>query len=39
VAVRIRLEPAPNLPPLRAGLSAQVKIDTGHRRHFPGLSG
>jgi len=34
VAVRIRLEDAPNLPRLRSGLSAEVKIDTGHRRAF-----
>jgi membrane fusion protein (multidrug efflux system) len=39
VAVRIRLEPAAGRPPLRAGLSADVKIDTGHRRRLLGLAG
>ena len=38
VPVRIRLEPAPDAPPLRAGLSAHVSIDTGHRRRLAGLS-
>jgi membrane fusion protein, multidrug efflux system len=37
VAVRIRLEDSPELPPLRSGLSAAVKIDTGYRRHLPGF--
>lgn len=37
VAVRIKLLPSPGLPPLRSGLSAVVKIDTGHRRHLPGF--
>lgn len=37
VAVRIRLEDSPDLPRLRAGLSAAVKIDTGYRRHLPGF--
>lgn len=37
VPVRIRLMPQPELPPLRAGLSSLVEIDTGHRRHLPGL--
>ena len=38
VPVRIRLEPKPDAPPLRAGLSARVEIDTGHRRRLLGLS-
>lgn len=38
VAVRIKLDAAPNVPQLRAGLSANVEIDTGHRRRFLGLS-
>jgi membrane fusion protein (multidrug efflux system) len=38
VAVRIRLEAAPKVPQLRAGLSADVAIDTGHRRRLFGLS-
>ena len=37
VAVRIRLEALPNVPQLRAGLSANVAIDTGHRRRLFGL--
>lgn len=37
VAVRIRIEESPDLPRLRAGLSAVVKIDTQHRRHIPGF--
>jgi len=37
VAVRIRLESAPNLPTLRSGLSAEVQIDTGHRRDVLGF--
>jgi membrane fusion protein (multidrug efflux system) len=38
VSVRIALEPAPNLPPLRSGLSAVVKIDTHHRRRLLGFA-
>jgi membrane fusion protein (multidrug efflux system) len=38
VAVRIRLENAPDSPRLRSGLSAEVKIDTGHRRRLLGFS-
>ena len=38
VAVRIKLDAAPNVPQLRTGLSANVEIDTGHRRKFLGLS-
>jgi membrane fusion protein (multidrug efflux system) len=38
VSVRIRLEPMPDAPPLRAGLSAHVSIDTGHRRTLAGWS-
>lgn len=30
--VRLRLQPAPGQPPLRAGLSAVVSVDTGHLR-------
>lgn len=36
VPVRIKLEPAPGLPELRAGLSTTVEIDTGHRRRLFG---
>jgi membrane fusion protein (multidrug efflux system) len=38
VPVRIRLQLAAGAPPLRAGLSTTVTIDTGHRRHFLGLT-
>lgn len=39
VPVRIRLEnPSSSAPQLRAGLSTEVEIDTGHRRHLLGLS-
>ncbi|MBU3740488.1 MAG: HlyD family secretion protein, partial [Rhodoferax sp.] len=38
VPVRIRIEPAADAPPLRAGLSAHVDIETGQRRRLLGLS-
>ena len=38
VPVRIRLENRPHSPQLRAGLSTEVEIDTGHHRHLLGLS-
>ena len=38
VTVRIRIEPAPGAPQLRAGLSAGVEIATGQRRQLLGLS-
>lgn len=38
VPVRINLKTSPDLPQLRAGLSTEVEIDTGHRRSFFGLS-
>ena len=37
VPVRIHLQPAPDLPRLRAGLSAVVEIDTGHHRSLASL--
>jgi membrane fusion protein (multidrug efflux system) len=37
VPVRIRIEPQPDAPALRAGLSAHVEIVTGHRRTLAGL--
>jgi membrane fusion protein, multidrug efflux system len=37
VPVRIRLEPQPDTPALRAGLSAHVEIETGHRRTMADL--
>ncbi|MDQ7990336.1 MAG: HlyD family secretion protein [Candidatus Dactylopiibacterium sp.] len=38
VPVRIRLAAAEGAPPLRAGLSATVEIETGYKRHLFGLS-
>jgi len=38
VPVRIALAPAPDLAKLRAGLSAEVKIDTGHKRRMFGMT-
>jgi membrane fusion protein, multidrug efflux system len=32
IAVRVKLDQQPGDPPLRAGMSAYVDIDTGHRR-------
>ncbi|BAN48373.1 HlyD family secretion protein [Metapseudomonas resinovorans] len=37
VPVRIHLKPDAALPPLRAGLSAVVEIDTGHKRSLASL--
>ena len=38
VPLRIRLSPREGQPPLRAGLSASVQIDTGYRRQWLGFS-
>lgn len=38
VPVRIKIEAAPTMPQLRAGLSTIVEIDTGHRRRLLGFS-
>ena len=35
LSVRLRLEPQPGAPTLRAGMSAIVDIDTGHQRPLP----
>jgi membrane fusion protein (multidrug efflux system) len=36
VPMRVRLETADQkLPPLRAGMSVEVDVDTGHARGFP----
>ena len=32
------LKPMAEMPPLRAGLSTTVEIDTGHRRRLLGLT-
>ena len=38
VAVRIKVNDAPELPQLLAGLSAVVDVDTGHRRRLLGVT-
>ena len=38
VPVRIRIDPQPGQPTLRAGLSTVVEIDTGHRRRLMGMT-
>ena len=35
VPVRIRLDEGQDVPPLRAGMSASVEVDTGHARGLP----
>jgi membrane fusion protein (multidrug efflux system) len=35
IPMRIRVTPDPRLPPLRAGMSVVVQIDTGHARGLP----
>lgn len=37
--VRIRLLPRPDEPPLRAGITATVSIDTGRQREFADIAG
>ena len=37
IPVRIKLDPAPGKPELRAGMSATVEIDTGHRKSLADL--
>jgi membrane fusion protein (multidrug efflux system) len=37
IPVRLKLEPKPDQPQLRAGMSVEVEIDTGHTRSLPGL--
>jgi len=38
VPVRLRVERAPDDPPLRVGMSATVSIDTGHERPLPAFA-
>jgi len=38
VPLRVRLDTQPNGPRLRAGMSATVRVDTGHRRSIFGFS-
>ncbi|MXP65066.1 HlyD family secretion protein [Roseomonas sp. M0104] len=35
IPMRVRLDPAQGAPPLRAGMSAVVSVDTGHARGLP----
>ena len=37
ITVRLAIRPTASQPPLRAGMSAVVTIDTGHHREVPGL--
>ena len=37
ITVRLAIRPVADQPPLRAGMSAVVTIDTGHHRQLPGL--
>jgi len=37
IPVRLKIEPAADQPPLRAGMSVEVEIDTGHTRSLPSL--
>jgi membrane fusion protein (multidrug efflux system) len=37
VPIRVHVETSKDAPPLRAGMSANVEIDTGHRRTLSGL--
>jgi membrane fusion protein, multidrug efflux system len=37
IPVRVRVDMQPGDPPLRAGMSAEINIDTGHERHLSDL--
>jgi len=37
IPVRLKIEPTADQPPLRAGMSVEVEIDTGHTRSLPSL--
>jgi membrane fusion protein (multidrug efflux system) len=37
IPVRLKLEPKPDQPQLRSGMSVEVEIDTGHTRSLPSL--
>ncbi|HVM84787.1 MAG TPA: HlyD family secretion protein [Candidatus Binatia bacterium] len=37
IPVRLKITPAPDQPPLRAGMSVVVAIDTGHTRSLPSV--
>ncbi len=38
IPVRIAIQAQPDAPPLRAGMSTQVEIDTGHHRPLPAFA-
>jgi membrane fusion protein (multidrug efflux system) len=35
IPMRVRIEPAPDQPPLRVGMSVELAVDTGHARGMP----
>jgi membrane fusion protein (multidrug efflux system) len=37
IPVRLKIEPKPDQPQLRAGMSVEVEIDTGHSRSLPSI--
>jgi len=37
IAIKLEMTPLPNAPPLTAGMSAVVDVDTGHQRQYPWL--
>ena len=37
IPLRVRVETKPDAPPLRAGMSAEIEVDTGHQRHLSDL--
>lgn len=39
IPLRVRVEPRPGEPALRAGMSAEIDVDTGHLRHWRDLLG
>ena len=39
IPLRVRVEPKPGEPALRAGMSAEIDVDTGHLRHWRDLLG
>lgn len=39
IPLRVRVEPKPGEPELRAGMSAEIEVDTGHQRQWRDLLG
>ncbi len=37
IPLRVAVQPQPDAPTLRAGMSAEIEVDTGHRRHLSDL--